>query len=160
MYFFQYQSPLGEIAISANGQGITALAFQRGTVPLKVPEKCETDSGLFDKVSKQLDEYFDGKRKTFDLPLAPVGTPFRQQVWQALLEIPFGETRSYGWLAKHIKNPKAVRAVGGANGANPIALIIPCHRVIGSNNKLTSYAGGVEFKAALLKHENAAFVQS
>ncbi|WP_448548441.1 methylated-DNA--[protein]-cysteine S-methyltransferase [Thalassotalea fusca] len=159
MYFFRYQSPLGEIAISANEQGITALAFQRGSAPIVEPIEKQENPELFKEVSKQLDEYFTGKRKSFDLPLAPEGTAFRQQVWQALLEIPFGETRSYGWLAKHINNPKAVRAVGGANGANPIALIIPCHRVIGSNNKLTGYAGGVEFKAALLEHENATYVQ-
>jgi len=159
MYFFKYQSPLGEIAISANDHGINALAFQRGSAPLAEPKEIKENKKLFNKITAQLDEYFAGKRKSFDLPLAPEGTPFRQQVWQALLEIPFGETRSYGWLAQHINNPKAVRAVGGANGANPIALIIPCHRVIGSNSKLTGYAGGVEFKAALLAHENATFIQ-
>ena len=158
MYFLQYQSPLGEIAISADQHGITALAFQRGNAPLVAPENRRDNPTLFKRVCNQLDEYFEGQRKQFDLPLAPSGTPFRQQVWRALLEIPYGETRSYGWLANHLNNPKAVRAVGGANGANPIALIIPCHRVIGSNNKLTGYAGGVELKAALLKHEQASFI--
>ena len=104
---------------------------------------------------QQLDEYFSGQRQHFDLPLAPQGTAFQQQVWQALLTIPHGEHRSYKYIAEHIHNPKAVRAVGLANSRNPIALIIPCHRVIGANGKLVGYAGGIERKAWLLKHEAA-----
>ena len=96
-------------------------------------------------------------RTQFDLPLAPKGTAFQKQVWQALSKIPCGETKSYGWIAKSINNEKAVRAVGTANGANPIALIVPCHRVIGSNGKLTGYAGGLALKAKLLMHEGAQF---
>ncbi|MDX2369220.1 MAG: methylated-DNA--[protein]-cysteine S-methyltransferase, partial [Colwellia sp.] len=101
--------------------------------------------------------YFAGDRKKFDLPLAATGTPFQQKVWHALCEIKQGETKTYGWLAKKINNEKAVRAVGSANGANPIALIVPCHRVIGSNGKLTGYAGGLALKAKLLMHEGALF---
>ena len=101
----------------------------------------------------QLREYFDGQRKTFDLPLAPAGTPFQLSVLQALQEIPFGETCSYLDVAKRIGNPKAVRAVGAANGSNPIALIIPCHRVIGSNGSLTGFGGGLDSKKFLLQHE-------
>jgi methylated-DNA-[protein]-cysteine S-methyltransferase len=108
-------------------------------------------------VCKQLKEYFSGERTVFNLPLAPQGTPFQQEVWQALTSIKQGDTQSYLWIAKKINNEKAVRAVGAANGKNPIALIIPCHRVIGANGKLTGYAGGLGLKAKLLMHEKAHF---
>ncbi|MEH6595967.1 MAG: methylated-DNA--[protein]-cysteine S-methyltransferase [Colwellia polaris] len=156
MYYCIYQSPLGEIALTANEQGLSALAFQTGKSPIDFTGLSENHS-KFTKVVKQLDEYFSGERKHFDLPLAPKGTNFQKQVWQALTEIPCGETKSYGWIAKSINNEKAVRAVGTANGANPIALIVPCHRVIGSNGKLTGYAGGLALKAKLLMHEGAQF---
>ena len=156
MYYCIYQSTLGEIALTANEQGLSALAFQTGKSPLNVTDLSE-DHSKFTEVVKQLDEYFSGERKHFNLPLAPKGTNFQKQVWQALTEIPCGETKSYGWIAKSIKNEKAVRAVGTANGANPIALIVPCHRVIGSNGKLTGYAGGLALKAKLLMHEGAQF---
>jgi methylated-DNA-[protein]-cysteine S-methyltransferase len=156
MYYCIYQSPLGEIALTANEQGLSALAFQTGKSPINFTGLSENHS-KFTKVVKQLDEYFSGERKHFDLPLAPKGTNFQKQVWQALTEIPCGETKSYGWIAKSINNEKAVRAVGTANGANPIALIVPCHRVIGSNGKLTGYAGGLALKAKLLMHEGAQF---
>ena len=156
MYYCIYQSPLGEIALTANEQGLSALAFQTGKSPIDFTGLSENHS-KFTKVVKQLDEYFRGERKHFDLPLAPKGTNFQKQVWQALTEIPCGETKSYGWIAKSINNEKAVRAVGTANGANPIALIVPCHRVIGSNGKLTGYAGGLALKAKLLMHEGAQF---
>ena len=102
---------------------------------------------------KQLQEYAEGRRKVFELPLNPIGTPFQQKVWQALLAIPYGETRTYGQIAQAIGMPKAARAVGGACNRNPIGIIIPCHRVIGSNGKLTGYYGGLEFKELLLEHE-------
>ena len=156
MYYCIYQSPLGEIALTANEQGLSALAFQTGKSPIDFTGLSENHS-KFTKVVKQLDEYFSGERKHFDLPLAPKGTNFQKQVWQALTEIPCGDTKSYGWIAKSINNEKAVRAVGTANGANPIALIVPCHRVIGSNGKLTGYAGGLALKAKLLMHEGAQF---
>ena len=156
MYYCIYQSPLGEIALTANEQGLSALAFQTGKSPINFTGLSENHS-KFTKVVKQLDEYFSGERKHFDLPLAPKGTNFQKQVWQALTEIPCGETKSYGWIAKSINNEKAVRAVGTANGANPIALIVPCYRVIGSNGKLTGYAGGLALKAKLLMHEGAQF---
>jgi methylated-DNA-[protein]-cysteine S-methyltransferase len=111
-------------------------------------------------VETQVAEYFTGIRRTFDLPLAPDGTSFQQRVWQELLTIPFGETMSYGELATRVGNPKASRAVGGANGQNPISLIIPCHRVIGSNLSLTGYGGGLNVKEALLTHEGAKFAPS
>ncbi|MCY1435576.1 Methylated-DNA--protein-cysteine methyltransferase [compost metagenome] len=108
-----------------------------------------------DEVVRQLDEYFAGKRQTFDLPLAPRGTQFQREVWQALLEIPFGRTTCYAELAERIGRPKAMRAVGAANGANPIAVIIPCHRVIGRDGSLTGYGGGLERKELLLRLEGA-----
>lgn len=157
MYYCTYISPFGEIALTANNQGLTALAFQQGKSPITINDELIKDSSKFNNVIAQLDEYFSGKRTQFDLPLAPKGTAFQQQVWHALTQIPYGETKSYAWLAKHINNEKAVRAVGTANGANPIALIIPCHRVIGSNGKLTGYAGGLGLKAKLLMHEEAQF---
>ena len=157
LYHTTYQSPLGEIAITANDNGITALAFQQGAAPITFAESSKENTSYFIEAIKQLDEYFAGTRTTFNLTLAPQGTKFQQQVWQALQQIPQGKTVSYGWLAKHINNEKAVRAVGTANGANPIALIIPCHRVIGANKKLTGYAGGLALKAKLLMHEQADF---
>ncbi|REL30375.1 methylated-DNA--[protein]-cysteine S-methyltransferase [Thalassotalea euphylliae] len=157
MYHNIYHSPLGEIAITANDDGITALAFQQGAAPIQFAENSTQSDKHFSEVTQQLTEYFAGQRTQFNLTLAPQGTPFQQTVWQALTEIPFGQTVSYGWLAKSINNEKAVRAVGTANGANPIALIIPCHRVIGANKKLTGYAGGLALKAKLLMHEQADF---
>tara|TARA_R110000787_G_scaffold186102_1_gene297663 strand:+ start:953 stop:1429 length:477 start_codon:yes stop_codon:yes gene_type:complete len=156
MYYCTYQSPLGEIALTANENGLSALAFQAGKSPISLVGLTENNH-KFTQVIQQLTEYFDGDRKHFDLPLAPEGTTFQKLVWQALTEIPCGETKSYGWIAKSINNEKAVRAVGTANGANPIALIVPCHRVIGSNGKLTGYAGGLALKAKLLMHEGAQF---
>ena len=156
MYYSTYQSPLGEIALTANDHGLSALAFQTGKSPISFAGLSQNDS-KFTEVIEQLSEYFSGTRKHFDTPLAPTGTAFQKKVWQALSEIPCGETKSYGWIAKSINNEKAVRAVGTANGANPIALIVPCHRVIGSNGKLTGYAGGLALKAKLLMHEGAQF---
>jgi methylated-DNA-[protein]-cysteine S-methyltransferase len=103
---------------------------------------------------RQLTEYFSGKRKTFTITLAPQGTPFQQRVWQALQSIPYGRTLSYGQIAKAIGKPKAARAVGAANGQNPVSIIVPCHRVIGSNGKLVGYGGGLSIKEALLAHES------
>lgn len=157
MYHTLYQSPFGEIAITANDEGITALAFQQGAAPIQFDTNSVEKSSVFNEVNQQLDEYFASNRKKFTVKLAPKGTPFQKQVWHALTEIPMGKTVSYGWLAKHIGNEKAVRAVGTANGANPIALIVPCHRVIGANKKLTGYAGGLALKAKLLMHEKADF---
>ncbi len=156
MYYCTYQSPMGEIALTANENGLSALAFQAGKSPITCADMVQ-DESKFSDVIQQLSEYFQGTRKHFDLPLAPAGTNFQKQVWHALTAIPCGETKSYGWIAKSINNEKAVRAVGTANGANPIALIVPCHRVIGSNGKLTGYAGGLGLKAKLLMHEGAQF---
>jgi methylated-DNA-[protein]-cysteine S-methyltransferase len=111
------------------------------------------ETPLIKKAAKQLEEYFNGKRKTFNLPIAPQGTEFQLKVWQALLKIPYGETRSYGEIGISIGNPKAYRAVGMANNRNPIVIIIPCHRVIGSKGDLTGFGGGLELKRKLLELE-------
>jgi len=161
MYFTYYSSPLGKIVLTANTNGLTALEFIKGDKTMSIPthyQQLPTNHRIFDEVCQQLTQYFAKKRTTFNLPLAPKGTPFQQQVWQALTSIKQGDTQSYAWLAKTINNPKAVRAVGSANGANPIALIIPCHRVIGANGKLTGYAGGLALKAKLLEFEGAVFI--
>ena len=172
MYYTYYKSPLGDIALTANDHGLTALTFMtgkdvtnkeigstkiKGISPLLITEGYQKNPEKFAQVSQQLTEYFTGERIRFDLPLAATGTPFQQKVWHALCSIKQGETKTYAWLAKKINNEKAVRAVGSANGANPIALIVPCHRVIGSNGKLTGYAGGLALKAKLLMHEGALF---
>lgn len=157
MYYTYYKSPLGEIALTANDQGLTTLTFIDGKKESVIPDDYQKSPEKFTQVCLQLTEYFSGERKAFDLPLAATGTPFQHKVWQALCNIKQGETKTYAWLAKQINNEKAVRAVGSANGANPIALIVPCHRVIGSDGKLTGYAGGLALKAKLLMHEGALF---
>lgn len=114
---------------------------------------CPRDDAALVEVARQLAEYQAGERQAFDLPLAPQGTPFQQQVWAALREIPYGHTVSYGELARALGNPDGARAVGRANATNPIALIVPCHRVLGTDGSLTGYAGGLPLKAALLRFE-------
>ena len=147
MYCDYYESPLGRMEIKATDKGICQGIFcgehQEPVVPSKLITLCIT----------QLEEYFANTRQSFDLSLDPVGTEFQKSVWQALYNIPFGHTYSYLQLAERLNNPKAVRAVGGANGRNPITLIVPCHRVIGASGKLTGYAGGVVRKQWLLAHE-------
>lgn len=155
MYYTKTQSPLGEILLTASKQGLTGLYFTESDADIIDISKFEETTHHFEQSLIQLNEYFSKERTTFDLPLAPQGTDFQKRVWQTLCAIPFGEAKSYRWLAEQIHNPKAVRAVGGANGKNPIALIIPCHRVIGSNGSLTGYAGGLSLKEKLLKFEGA-----
>lgn len=157
MYYTYYSSPFGEVALTANKQGLTSLTFINGKKKFTLPKDHQEKPDEFSQARQQLSEYFNGERIDFDLPLAAEGTPFQQKVWQALCTIKQGEAKTYAWLARKINNEKAVRAVGTANGANPIGLIVPCHRVIGSNGKLTSYAGGLGLKAKLLMHEGAQF---
>ncbi|MBL4909218.1 MAG: methylated-DNA--[protein]-cysteine S-methyltransferase [Alteromonadaceae bacterium] len=160
MYFTYYQSPFGDISLTANDQGLMSLEFIDGDKNTNIPldyQQLNKQQTIFADVYQQLDQYFAKQRVNFNLKLVPQGTKFQQQVWQALTTIKQGETKSYAWLANTINNPKAVRAVGSANGANPIALIIPCHRVIGTNGKLTGYAGGLALKAKLLEFEGAKF---
>jgi methylated-DNA-[protein]-cysteine S-methyltransferase len=143
-----YPSPVGLIEIKGTGQAITSTSFVEDETPSSnsVPH-------VLLQCKQELDEYFTGKRKTFNVPLAPVGTEFQQQVWGELLKIDFGTTTSYMAIAKKMNNPGAVRAVGLANGKNPIGVIIPCHRVIGEDGSLTGYAGGLWRKRWLLDHE-------
>lgn len=147
---FFYQTEIGKIAITENGTAITGLYFSKEKFPEDAEEK---ETTLLKEAAKQLTEYFQGKRKRFELPLAPNGTEFQQKVWKALMDIPFGETRSYGEIAVSVGNPKAARAVGMANNRNPIPIFIPCHRVIGANGKLVGYGGGLEIKEYLLNIE-------
>ncbi|MGV8083222.1 MAG: methylated-DNA--[protein]-cysteine S-methyltransferase [Coriobacteriia bacterium] len=149
--FYIYDTPIGPVAIADNGAAITHIYFpgaKTGTRGPKGAEERETE--LTKRAAEQLREYFVGTRREFDLPLAPEGTPFQQDCWRALQEIPYGETCSYGEIAHRIGRPKASRAVGMGNNRNPIAIVIPCHRVIGSNGSLTGYAGGLDVKQQLL----------
>lgn len=141
-------SPLGTLYIAASDDAILEVDFRDEAMP-----PCPPASPLLQAACDQLDAYFHGERQWFELPLAPRGTPFQQEVWQALRSIPCGEHRSYRDIAALIGNPRAMRAVGMANGRNPVAIIIPCHRVIGAGGKLVGYAGGLERKAWLLRHE-------
>jgi methylated-DNA-[protein]-cysteine S-methyltransferase len=146
-------SPLGELTVVARDGALTGLYFpqhRRGPAADAIGE--HTSEG-FDEVRKQLGEYFAGTRTVFDLPLAPRGDEFYQQVWAQLLTIPYGETRSYGQLARALGDPGLAQAVGTANGRNPISIIVPCHRVVGADGNLTGYAGGLERKRFLLDLE-------
>jgi AraC family transcriptional regulator of adaptative response / DNA-3-methyladenine glycosylase II len=148
-------SPVGRLRLVASDDGLAAILWENDP-PRRVPLTMTAAKGtppVLAEAERQLAEYFAGERTTFDLPLAPAGTPFQRKVWGALLTIPFGETRSYGEIAAQIGSPSAVRAVGAANGKNPISIVAPCHRVIGASGKLTGFAGGLETKAFLLALE-------
>lgn len=142
------ETPIGFLRILSNGDGITEIKF----MDFDGPEDPDVHT---ESAKTQLREYFKGLRASFQLQLLPQGTGFEQKVWKQLLEIPQGSTTSYGVIAKKIGDEKASQAVGKANGNNPIAIVIPCHRVVGADNKLTGYAGGTERKEWLLKHEGA-----
>lgn len=146
---FIYNTLIGKIKIEENGTAITKVNFVREE-ELNLSKETE----LLKEAAKQLNEYLEGKRTLFDLPLAPQGTEFQIKVWNALKEIPWGETRSYKEVAKSIGNEKASRAIGMANNKNPIPIFIPCHRVIGADGKLVGYAGGIHIKEKLLRVEN------
>jgi len=148
--FVYYESPVGRLALAGDGEYVTRVGFCPAPWTEKMPQG---ETPLLARARRQLEEYFAGRRKNFDLPLRPAGTPFRLRVWRALLNIGYGETCSYGELAKAVGNGKASRAVGGANHANPIVIIIPCHRVIGANGTLTGYGGGLDKKTFLLELE-------
>ncbi|CAH9054758.1 Methylated-DNA--protein-cysteine methyltransferase, constitutive [Pseudoalteromonas sp. CIP111854] len=154
MYTDYIESPLGLVEFKASDKGITQLIFC-GTQSIKT-----ANNPITDLCKQQLIEYFSGKRKQFDVPLDPKGTDFQKLVWKHLSHIPFGKTLSYLDIAKLVNRPKGSQAVGGANGRNPISIIVPCHRVVGSNGALTGYAGGIERKLWLLAHEGIAIKHS
>ena len=157
MFYTWVMSPLGRLLMTSNERSLNGLymADSEHKITIGLGWIENANALPFPQSKQQLAEYFKGERKTFDLPVTMVGTDFQLRVWQALLEIPFATTISYTQLAHQIGNPTGIRAVGQANGRNPIAIIIPCHRVVGANGSLTGYGGGIERKAALLEFEKA-----
>jgi methylated-DNA-[protein]-cysteine S-methyltransferase len=149
------ESPIGELLLVGDGELLRGVHFQGGLRPVRVDESWRRAEEPFARARDQLGEYFAGERVAFDLPAAGEGTPFQRRVWAALAEIRYGETVSYGELARRIGTPSASRAVGMANGRNPLSIVVPCHRVIGSDGALTGYGGGVERKRFLLELEAA-----
>ena len=149
MEFWMFDTPLGTMAVGEEDGCITRVWLPNSPMPRLMPHM----TPLLERAQGQILEYFNGQRQVFDLPLSPVGTQFQQKVWKALLDIPYGETESYGELAARIGCPGGARAVGLANRNNPLPILIPCHRVIGAKGALTGYAGGVELKQKLLEHE-------
>ncbi len=154
-FYRYYESPLGQILLTATAGALTGLHFvgEKYYPGVSRDWTRNDDMAIMQSAVAQLDEYFAGKREAFDLALAPIGTEFQCKVWRALTTLRFGETLSYGELAQRIGNPNAVRAVGAANGRNPISIVVPCHRVIGASGALTGYAGGLARKEALLRLE-------
>ncbi len=146
---YHYETPIGVVCIEESENAITGLRFHEEKDPM------ETETPLLKEAGRQLKEYFEKKRKVFDLPLKPEGTNFQKRVWAALCTIPYGQTRSYGEIAKQIGNEKACRAVGGANNKNPIMIFIPCHRVIGANGSLVGFGGGLPAKKYMLELEKS-----
>ena len=153
-FYTYHDTPIGSLLLAGQGDVLSLLGFAQGKMKRRHESGWQRDDEPFSDAMDQLNQYFTGELDTFDLRLAPAGTEFQRTVWQALLEIPYGETWSYGQLAKHIDRPKASRAIGAANGVNPIPIIIPCHRVIGSSGKLTGFGGGLETKEYLLGLES------
>ena len=153
MHYTFIPSPLGDLLAVRDDEGLAGLYLPTGKHPVAVRPEWTRDDDAFDDVRIQLDEYFAGTRREFELRLHPVGTEFQRRAWTALLDIPYGETSSYGKQAVAIGSPDAARAVGLANGQNPISIIVPCHRVVGANGSLTGYGGGLDAKRWLLSHE-------
>lgn len=153
MYYCYFETPIGELLLAGEEDALTMIGFPKGSMRRDPEPDWIFNEQPFEQVRQQLREYFAGERKDFDLPLALNGTEFQVSVLEALQEIPYGETTSYGVIAKRIGRPKAVRAVGAANGRNPIPIIVPCHRVIGSSGDLTGFGGGLDTKEALLRLE-------
>ena len=160
------QTPLGKYLLAENGKGITFLEHvaleldPRIEKEIAAGEMLEVETPLLLEGERQLQQYFNGERQEFELPLDAAGTPFQLKVWEALRQIPYGETRSYKEIAIAVENPKGVRAIGMANNRNPISIITPCHRVIGTNGKLVGYAGGLHLKEYLLNHETKVAIEN
>jgi methylated-DNA-[protein]-cysteine S-methyltransferase len=153
MIYSHWRSPVGALLLVSGEAGLAEISFPCDGHPRQPQPEWQRDDAALCEVSSQLRAYFAGELESFHLHLAPDGTLFQQEVWKELVKIPYGETISYGELARRIGNPNASRAVGLANGSNPIPIIIPCHRVIGSNGKLTGYGGGLPIKEKLLALE-------
>jgi methylated-DNA-[protein]-cysteine S-methyltransferase len=147
-------TPIGRLLLAGDGHALHSLYMQDGGRPKPIDPAWEEADEPFEEARMQLAEYFAGERRDFDLPLAPPGIEFHQRVWAELRKIPYGETITYGEQARRLGIPAAARAVGAANGQNPLAIVVPCHRVIGANGKLTGYAGGLERKRLLLELES------
>ena len=153
-YYCRFESPVGSLLLAGSKAGLTLVSFSGGKRAGNVDSEWCEDNSVFTEVVDQLKSYFAGERKAFDLPLVLEGTEFQKKVWTSLVAIPYGETISYKTLAERVGSPKAVRAVGAANGANPIPIIIPCHRVIGNDGSLTGFGGGLPLKKKLLELES------
>ena len=156
LFYKEMESPVGKLKLVASANALLAVLWERkrpNRVKLAMLQH-DPQQPILIKTERQLGEYFAGTRNQFDLPLEPTGTEFQKKVWRALQEIPFGQTRSYLDLAKSIGSAKAVRAVGAANGKNPLSIVVPCHRILGANGTLTGFAGGLETKAKLLALES------
>lgn len=153
MRFAHIDTPIGPLLVVGEGPALVRLAFARKGEPAEADPGWQRDDGSLREAMTQIRAYFEGALTAFDLPVAPSGTDFQRSVWSALRAIPYGETRSYAEVARAIGRPTACRAVGAANGANPIPLVIPCHRVLGSTGTLTGFGGGLPVKRFLLDHE-------
>lgn len=149
------ESPVGALRLLSDGEALVGVTMEDRAGGPRLDSADGRGDPLLEKARRELAEWFAGERTTFSLPLRPRGTPFQLEVWRALCEIPFGETRTYGEIAARLGRPSASRAVGAANGRNPIGIVVPCHRVIGADGTLTGYAGGMERKRWLLEHERA-----
>lgn len=159
LYYAYYPSPVGQLLMLSDGEHLTHLDFEKEQYAPNPAWQENAELPLFQKVRSALERYFSGEPETFsDIPLKPEGTVFQTKIWHALREIGYGSTASYGELAKMINNPKAVRAVGGAVGSNPISIIIPCHRILGKDRTLTGFGGGLAAKRFLLQLENISYV--
>lgn len=153
IYYTYMSTPIGELLLSGDGDSLHLIGFPSGKMSHRHRDEWELSDAAFTEEKRQLSAYFAGELTTFNLSLAPHGTDFQKSVWQALTTIPYGHTCSYGEIAQQVGSPKASRAVGAANGQNPIPIIIPCHRVIGSTGKLTGFGGGLPTKEKLLHLE-------
>jgi methylated-DNA-[protein]-cysteine S-methyltransferase len=153
IYYDYLQSPVGRLLLAVDGQGLRHIQFESPRYPLAIGADWEPGAGALHEVRAQLKAYFAGKLMQFDLPLAPQGTDFQQRVWLALLRIPYGATTTYGDIARSLGDLQATRAVGAANGRNPLPIVVPCHRVIGADGSLTGFGGGLPVKRQLLDHE-------
>ena len=153
MFYTYHDSPVGPLLLAGTGGRLRTVGFSTGRKVQAPGGDWLREDAPFEEARRQLGEYFEGVRRTFELDLAPVGTLFQRKVWRALSDIPYGETRSYAEIASAIGNPRAAMAVGGANGSNPLPIVVPCHRVIGSDGSLTGFGGGLAAKRFLLDLE-------